>query len=131
MSDNIQLEKLLADGMSLKTDTVFRIVVAWYVQLTDTILKYEGVYSGDWKDQMQRASLSVVLNIAEGLGKGGGYKKGYYLIARGSLFECIAGLLVGPSLFHNLIEISESTRLVIDKDISSIAGISIKQNWFN
>lgn len=43
------------------------------------------------KDQLKRASLSIVLNIAEGAGK---YtkndKRNFYIISKGSVNECIA-----------------------------------------
>ena len=43
------------------------------------------------KDQLKRAALSIVLNIAEGAGK---YtkndKKNYYIVAKGSVDECVA-----------------------------------------
>ncbi|MBI5412257.1 four helix bundle protein [Candidatus Peregrinibacteria bacterium] len=43
------------------------------------------------KDQFKRASLSIVLNIAEGAGK---YtkndKKNFYIVAKGSTNECVA-----------------------------------------
>lgn len=42
-------------------------------------------------DQLIRASLSIPLNIAEGAGRfHKGNKKNFYLIARGSIFECVA-----------------------------------------
>ena len=42
-------------------------------------------------DQLIRASLSVPLNIAEGAGRfHKANKKNFYVIARGSVFECVA-----------------------------------------
>jgi len=42
-------------------------------------------------DQLQRASTSIVLNIAEGAGRFHKTdKKNYYVIARGSVYECVA-----------------------------------------
>jgi four helix bundle protein len=45
------------------------------------------------KDQIRRASTSIVLNIAEGSGKWGKKDKvNFYRISRGSAYECMAGL---------------------------------------
>jgi four helix bundle protein len=45
------------------------------------------------RDQLQRASASVVLNIAEGSGRYARAEKAhFYLIARGSAMECAAAL---------------------------------------
>jgi four helix bundle protein len=45
------------------------------------------------KDQLERASMSVVLNIAEGAGKySKNDKKNYYLTSRASAQECVSAL---------------------------------------
>jgi four helix bundle protein len=52
-------------------------------------------------DQLKRASISLVLNIAEGAGKSAiDDKKRFYSIARGSTLECAAILdLLLPGVF--------------------------------
>lgn len=47
------------------------------------------------KDQLKRASLSIVLNIAEGAGKYSVMdKKNFYIVSRGSVNECVAILRI-------------------------------------
>ena len=47
------------------------------------------------KDQLRRATLSIVLNIAEGAGKYAlADKKNFYIISRGSVNECVAILRI-------------------------------------
>jgi len=55
----------------------------------------ENKISKDAKDQLKRASMSIVLNIAEGAGKySKNDKKNFYIISRGSVNECVALLRI-------------------------------------
>jgi four helix bundle protein len=62
--------------------------IAWLSQILET-----GVRLGDVKDQLDRASTSIVLNVAEGNGK---YSEKdrcrFFDTANGSALECAAGL---------------------------------------
>ena len=58
------------------------------------------------KDQLGRASFSIVLNIAEGSGKfSKPDRRNYFVTARGSVFECVAVL----DMLHDLKTISNET----------------------
>jgi len=46
--------------------------------------------ASDTLDQLRRASTSIALNIAEGVGKHGRDRMRFYEIARGSTLECAA-----------------------------------------
>ena len=79
------------------------------------------------KDQLVRAGLSIMLNIAEGSGR---YtkpdKRRFYIIARGSLFESIAicdflyvESLIDQKLFNSLYHTGEEISKMLYKMINS------------
>jgi four helix bundle protein len=62
--------------------------IAWLSPLLDSLSK-----AGDVKDQLDRASTSISLNIAEGNGKYSAKDRGRFLdTAYGSALECAGGL---------------------------------------
>ena len=71
-------------------------------------------------DQLNRASLSIILNIAEGSGKfSNADRKKFFIIARASIFECVAIL----DILHDENKIDDTVfknQLVISDQISRI-----------
>ncbi|PCI25093.1 four helix bundle protein [Candidatus Peregrinibacteria bacterium] len=83
------------------------------------------------KDQLKRASLSIVLNIAEGAGKfSKNDKKNFYVISKGSTNECVAIIrilkienLITNELFNDIY----ADLLEIAKMLSGLINTMIKR----
>lgn len=66
---------------------VFRVAVEFQALAAGLLPKGQAIL----RDQLERASVSIVLNIAEGAGRRSrGDKRRFYAIARGSATECAA-----------------------------------------
>lgn len=69
---------------------VYLITQKMCTQIHHHILKKPG-FSKEIKDQLQRASLSILFNITEGCGRyTRNEKKRFYITARGSCYECVS-----------------------------------------
>lgn len=76
-----------------------------------------------WTDQINRAALSIVLNIAEGSGrKNPKEKKNFYNIAKGSVFECVPLIELGAFT----ISLSDTQRSELRNTCTSIAKMLTK-----
>ncbi len=83
------------------------------------------------KDQLKRASLSIVLNIAEGAGKySKNDKKNFYVVAKGSVNECVAIiriLRIEKQITNELFQSAYSDLLEIAKMLSALINTMIKR----
>ena len=82
------------------------------------------------RNQLLRASLSIVLNIAEGAGRfTNPDKRNFYIIARGSVYECVALLdvildqqLLSSSKHCELYSLSEEISKMLYAMIRNLSG---------
>lgn len=83
---------------------VYHKAKVYHRQISGLVLKLN--LSASERDQLRRASLSIVLNIAEGSGRfTKPDKRNFYVIARGSVFETVAIL----EIFYELGYLEKST----------------------
>src|SRR5678815_2936342 len=79
----------LAPGASLHRFDAYRLALAF----RSHVVRWLPLKRAELSDQLDRASLSTALNIAEGAGRSGPRDQArHYAIARGSAFECLAVL---------------------------------------
>lgn len=78
-------------------------------------------WSSLW-DQAHRASSSVALNFAQGLGKLKGHCASDWLCARGELAETLAALTIGPPSFKALVPQTKELYRTLDKRLTTLAG---------
>ena len=84
------------------------------------------------RDQLHRASMSVVLNIAEGSGKfSKPDRRSFFVIARASVFECvaIADILfdqgrISSEAFHEFLNLAETLSKIL---FAMIRNLNSKQ----
>lgn len=69
---------------------VYQLSLDWAEQVEQLCRRSKDELTHSFKDQFQRASLSIPLNIAEGNGRWhSAEKRQFFWIARGSVFECV------------------------------------------
>ena len=79
----------LAPGASLHRFDAYRLALAFRAH----VVRWLPLKRAELSDQLDRASLSVPLNVAEGAGRSGPRDQArHYTIARGSAVECLACL---------------------------------------
>jgi four helix bundle protein len=90
---------------------VYTVALDFHARTTGLVPKHGQAHL---RDQLARASLSIVLNIAEGAGRFSWPDKGrLYTIARGSACECGAILDVIESLSASAAECREARSLLV------------------
>jgi four helix bundle protein len=76
----------LAPTASLHRFDAYRLALAFRAH----VVRWLPLKRAELSDQLDRASISCCLNVAEGAGRSGRDQARHYAIARGSSFECLA-----------------------------------------
>ena len=78
----------VAPAASLHRFDAYRLALAFRAH----VVRWLPLKRAELSDQLDRASISCCLNVAEGAGRSGRDQARHYAIARGSSFECLAVL---------------------------------------
>ena len=101
---------------------VYRESIA-FVAWTSTLLE-QSIRTGDVKDQLDRASTSIPLNIAEGNGKYAPKDRcRFFDIARGSSVECAACLDVLVARLKLAPDVAADGKAILYEVVSMTAGL--------
>ena len=108
---------------------VYKKAKAFNLVVTNSVLKIETL-DGVTKNQLRRASLSIVLNIAEGTSRfSKPDRKNFCVIARGSVFECVAVFDIlrdngqlSSNEFNNLYSLAEEMSKMLFAMIRNLEG---------
>ena len=113
--------------MSLKDFEIYQQAIE-FLRLANDISQRLPRGQSELREQLRRASLSIVLNTAEGAGKySPAEQKRHYTMARGSAFECYA--IIDATTALGLIEnehLAQAAK-VIDRIISILTKLCIKR----
>jgi four helix bundle protein len=108
---------------------VYKKAKAFNRAVTSSVLRLESL-DGVTRNQLRRASLSIVLNIAEGTSRfSKPDRKNFCVIAQGSVFECVAVFDIlrdseqlSPLEFSNLYSLAEEMSKMLFAMIRNLEG---------
>ena len=96
----------------------FERLEVWRCAMT-ALREKKALQIGDLREQLHCAALSIVANLAEGVGKDGADPKRFFTIARGSTYECAA--LIESA--HQLSLIDADARMRVRAPLLSVAAM--------
>ena len=111
--------------MDFEKLTVYQKAKEFNLKINENVLSISSL-DRILKDQLRRASLSIVLNIAEGCSRfSKADRKNYFIISRGSTFEAVAALdTIKPGIIENEILIKLKA---LAEEISKMLFVMIRQ----